>query len=190
MKQSISLLFAVIIVSFSFTAKAQSEAEMKKWTEYMTPSLMQKMMAKWDGTWNESITMWMIQGAPEQKMETTGVNKMILGGRYQESKHTGTMMGMPFEGLGTTGWDNAGKHFVSSWVDNFGTGMLYMEGPWDEAKKTMTLKGKMVDPMTGKLIALRQVVKVIDDNTQLMEQFTEKDGKEFKNMEIKMTRKQ
>ena len=190
MKQFISLLSAVIIVGFTLTAKAQSEAEMKKWKEYMTPSTVQNMIAKWDGNWNESITMWSAPGAPEQKMEATCVNKMILGGRYQESNHTGTMMGMPFEGIGTTGWDNASKHFVNSWVDNFGTGMTFMEGPWDEAKKTMTLKGKMVDPMTGKLIALRQVLKVIDDNTQFMEQYTNKDGKEFKNMEIKMTRKQ
>ena len=114
---------------------------------------------------------------------------MIVGGRYQESKHTGNFMGMPFEGIGTTGWDNAGKFFVSSWVDNYGTGMIYMEGTWDENNKSMKLAGKMTDPITGKSTNIRQVTKIIDDNTQTMEQYLEKDGKEFKNMEIKLTRK-
>ena len=68
-----------------------------------------KEMAKWDGEWNEEIHMWMAPGAPPQKMQATCVNKMILGGRYQESKHTGNFMGMPFEGISTTGYDNAEK---------------------------------------------------------------------------------
>jgi Protein of unknown function (DUF1579) len=168
---------------------AQSAGDMEKWQAYMTPSDMHSMMAKWDGTWNEDITMWMAPGAQEQKMTATCENKMILGGRYQESKHEGNFMGMPFEGLSTTGWDNVRKVFVSNWVDNFGTGMMYMEGTWDASAKTMTVKGKMTDPMTGTMTDIRQVLKIVDDNTQVLEQYSMMNGKEFKSMEIKLTRK-
>lgn len=133
--------------------------------------------------------MWMAPGAPEQKMTSTCVNKMILGGRYQQSKHEGNFMGMPFEGKSLTGWDNTRKVFVSSWIDNFGTGMIYMEGTWDPATKSMTATGKMTDPMSGEEKNIKQVLHIVDDNTQTLEQYLVDNGTEFKTMLIKLTRK-
>jgi len=170
-------------------ALAQSEQEMKAWQTYMTPGEVHKMIASWDGEWNEDITMWATPGAPPTKSTASCVNKMILGGRYQESKHTGNFMGMPFEGVSTMGWDNARKIMVSSWVDNFGTGIMYMEGTWDDKTKAANLKGSTTDPMTGKLMNIRQVYRVVDDKTQMLEQYTTQEGKEHKSMEIKLTRK-
>jgi len=189
MKKVCSIFCAAFFAFISINAKAQTPEEMKKWMEYMTPSDVQKMIAQWDGEWNEAITMWPAPGAPEQKMEASCVNKMILGGRYQEAKHTGNFMGMPFEGVGTLGWDNAGKFFINTWIDNMGTGMMYLDGKWDETTKTINLKGKMTDPMSGKPINIREELKIIDDNTQELTQYTERDGKEFKNMFIVLTRK-
>jgi hypothetical protein len=167
-----------------------SATMMKNWQEYMTPGDMHKMMAKWDGIWNGEVTVWMAPGAPEQKNKSTAVNKMILGGLYQESNHTGTMMGMPFNGRSTVGYDNHRKEFVSTWIDNMGSGMMLMKGPWDEATKTINLKGKMVDPGTKMDTDVRETFKIIDDNTQEMEMFVMMpDGKEFKTMEIKFTKK-
>jgi hypothetical protein len=129
---------------------------------------------------------------PPEKSKSTSQNKMVMGGRYQVSNHTGNMMGMPFEGMSTLAYDNAKKVFINTWIDNMGSGMMVMEGPWDEASKTLTLKGKGVDPTTanGKEIEMRETFKIIDDNTQMMEMFAPgPDGKEFKMMEIKYTRK-
>jgi alcohol dehydrogenase YqhD (iron-dependent ADH family) len=47
----------------------------------------------------------------------------------------------------------------------------------------------MMDPMSGQNIPIRQVLKIIDNNTHIMEQYNTKNGKEFKTMEIKFTRK-
>jgi hypothetical protein len=67
---------------------------------------------------------------------------------------------------------------------------MVLKGPWDAATKTMTLKGKMVDPGTKGEIAVKETFKVIDDNTHEMEMFiTMPDGSEFKNMKIVFTRK-
>ena len=71
------------------------------------------------------------------------------GGRYQQSTYTGNLGGMPFEGIGTLAYDNSRKVYVSSWIDNMGTGMMYLEGTYDEATKTLTMKGKAVDVTTG-----------------------------------------
>ena len=81
------------------------------------------------------------------------------------------------------------KTFQSTWVDNMGTGIMYLEGKYKEGSKTITLKGTAVDPMTGKTENVRHTLKFIDDKTQLMEMYMTKDGKEFKNMEIKFTKK-
>jgi len=172
------------------SAKPKDSAEMMKaWQEYMTPSDMHKMLAKSNGTWTEEMTMWMSPDAPPTKSTATAVNKMILGGRYQESKHTGKFNGMPFEGISTLAYDNAKKTFVSTWVDNMSTGLMTMEGTYDEGSKTMTLKGKAFDPMKGQECDVRETFKMIDDNTQQMEMFTTADGKEYKSMEILLKRK-
>lgn len=166
-----------------------SAAMMKVWQAYMTPGEEHKMLAKSNGGWNEELTFWMDPNAPAQKNTATCENKMIMNGLYQESVHKGNFEGMPFHGVGTTGYDNIKKVFVSSWIDNMGSGIMHMEGPWDAATKTITMKGKGVDPMTGKEIEMRQTLKIIDDKTQHMEMFCTKNGKEFKNMEIKLTKK-
>ena len=190
MKKIFLVLCIIAIAGIFYQSEAQSQDDMKKWMDFMTPSEVHKEMAKWDGEWTEDIQMWMAPGAPSQSMQASCVNKMVLGGRYQEAKHTGNFMGMPFEGLSTTGYDNARKILVTTWVDNFGTGMMYMEGAWNEATKSVEFKGKATDGMTGKVIEVRQIMKIVDDNTQILEQYTTPaGGKEFKSMEIKLTRK-
>ena len=172
------------------TAPLDSTAKAKNWTTYMTVGDMQKMIASWDGTWNAEMTMWETPGAAPQKSTGTTVNKMVLGGRYQESVNTSTVMGMPFEGHGTLGFDNLKKVFESTWIDNMGTGVMKMSGPWDAATKSVTLTGKMTDPQSGKEADYKETFSVLDDNTQMMDMYGKApDGKEFKSMEIKFTRK-
>jgi len=168
-----------------------SATMMKNWQAYMTPGDMHKMMASWNGNWSSDITMWEQAGAQPQKSTGKTVNKMIMGGRYQQSSHTGNMMGMPFEGQSTLGYDNNTKQFISTWVDNMGTGIMVLKGNWDPASKSMTLTGKMIDPISGtnRETEIREVFKVVDDNTQTMEMYCPgMDGKEFKTMEIKYTK--
>ena len=190
MKRIIFVICAVIISAPLYRLHAQSEAEMKAWMAYMTPGDPHKMMAKWDGEWTGEVTMWMAPGAAPSKNTSTAINKMILGGRYQVSNHKGNFNGMPFEGMGTLAYANAKKVFLSTWIDNMGTGVMNMEGPWDEATKSITLKGKMIDPTTGKEVTAKETFRILDDNTQVMEMYAPApDGKEFKTMEIKFTRK-
>ncbi|RYG44174.1 MAG: DUF1579 domain-containing protein [Chitinophagaceae bacterium] len=164
-----------------------SATMMKNWQEYMAPGDMHKMMESWSGKWTGDVIMWQAPGAPADTMKGTAVNKMTLGGRYMTSTHTSTMMGMPFEGHSTMGYDNAKKLFVNTWIDNAGTGIMYLEGPYDAATKTITLTGKCVDPSAGngKEMTVRQVIKEIDPKHQVMEMYGPgPDGKEFKMMEV------
>jgi hypothetical protein len=174
----------------STTAALTPQQQQEAWMSYMTPGNFHQMIAKDNGTWTADMTMWSAPDSPAVK--TTGMveNSMILGGRYQQSKHTSSMWGMPFEGISTTGYDNAKKKFVSTWVDNMGTGIMTMEGTYDSTTRTMKLEGKCFDPATGKDCTMREEFTYVDDNTQKMQMFTTSGGvKEFKNMEMTFTRK-
>jgi hypothetical protein len=163
----------------------------KGWKEAMTLGEPHKMLAKSSGTWIGDVTMWMADGAPPMKSTTTAVNTMIFNGLYQQSKHTGNMMGMPFEGMSTVAYDNTEKQYVSTWIDNMGSGIMVMKGNWDDATKSINFSGKMKNPANGLECSEREVFKIIDDNNQILEMYgpDPKTGKEYKMMEIKYTRK-
>ena len=188
MKQ-VTIVACLVFMCFGSPVSAQSEAEQKAWQAYMTPGESHKMLAESAGDWTEQITMWMDPSAPPTTTTTTTKSEMIMGGRYLVSKTSGEMMGMPFEGMSIMGYDNAKKVYTSTWVDNMGTGVIYMEGPWDEASKSVNFKGKGVDPITGKEVMMRQVVKIIDNDTQEFIMYDNKNGTETKTMEIKSSRK-
>lgn len=192
----------VIAICAAFLLKPASEANSQKWVpvdsatamrtmmEAGTPGKEQAMLAKSDGNWKAEITMWEAPGKAPTKSTGTVTNSMIMGGRYQSSTFKGDMMGFPFEGTSTTGYDNTRKLWVTTWVDNMSTGIMNMEGKWDDATNSMTLKGKMICPANGLMCEMKQVFKKIDDNTELMEMYGPdmKTGKQYKNMEMKLTR--
>jgi uncharacterized lipoprotein NlpE involved in copper resistance len=162
----------------------------KAWKEGMAIGEPHKMMAKASGTWTSGVTMWMADGAPPMTSTSTTVNSMIFGGLYQQSKHSGDMMGMPFEGMSIMGYDNMKKEYFSTWIDNMGSGIYVSTGQWDDASKKLTLSGS-IKCMNGQDGIMRQVFTIIDDNNQMLEMYgpDPKTGKEYKNMEIKYTRK-
>jgi hypothetical protein len=172
-------------------APPDSATMMKAWMAYMTPGDMQKALAKMDGNWTEETTMWMDPNKPPTISKGSMEAKMILGGRYHQGMHHGNFNGMPFEGISTWAYDNAKKVFLTTWIDNMGTGIMTMEGTWDDASKTFSFKGKGVDPVSGNDMDCRQTMKMDDDTHMTMEMFmTPAPGApEMKNMEIKYTKK-
>ncbi|RYZ34354.1 MAG: DUF1579 domain-containing protein [Sphingobacteriales bacterium] len=167
-----------------------SATAMKAWMAAMTPGEPHKELAKSDGKWTAEASMWMQEGAPPETSTGTMTNKMVLGGRFQMGEYKGVMMGGPFEGFSLVGYDNTKKKFVSNWIDNMGTGIMSMEGTWDNATKSMNLTGSMLDPATGKTCDMKEVFTMVDNDHQTMEMWGQdpKTGKSFKTMEIKFTR--
>jgi hypothetical protein len=158
-------------------------AMMKAWEDFAKPGAMHQWMAKTNGTWEAEVNQWM--GTPEPtKAKATIIQSSILGGRYTAGKFISTMMGQPMEGMSTMGYDNAKKMFTSTWVDNLGTGIVHMSGNYDEATKTLNLKGHQTDAVTGKDTDIREEMKIIDDNSYSMIMYgAGMDGKEAKFME-------
>jgi len=166
-----------------------SAAQMKAWQEYATPGNPHKMMADEVGTWNCDMTFWSEANGKPEKATSIAVIRMILGGRYQEADYKGTMMGQPFEGKSTLAYNNASEEYTTTFIDNMGTGMMVAMGRYDESKKSMELKGEMVNPVNGKKTPYREVYTIVDPKTRKMEMYDVKNGSEYKSMEIVMTKK-
>jgi hypothetical protein len=184
MKKTLLFLCAAFCITTSFAQSGEEQA----WMSFMTPGEEHKMLAKDNGEWSEDITIYMSPSAPPVTSKSTCTNTMVLGGRYQKSVHKGNMMGMPFEGESTVGFDNGRKVWFSTWVDNMGTGIMYGEGVYDKSKKALILNGKMTDPNTSKSVDYKEVMTWPDEAHQKMEMYVIADGKEIKTMEILFTR--
>ena len=88
-----------------------------------------------------------------------------------------------------TGYDNMMKKYVSSWIDNMGTGIVMSEGSVDAAHKLFTFHSMVNDPMTGKPGKVKMVSKVVDDNRHVFSYYGDQGGKEMLQMEITYLRK-
>ncbi|MGD2087236.1 MAG: DUF1579 domain-containing protein [Candidatus Aminicenantes bacterium] len=183
---------ALNVVVFAQQPQSEEEKEMmKKWMEYATPGENHKYLEYFVGTWETSAKMWMKPGAPPEVSKGVTKSKMMLGGRYLKSYLKGSMMGMPFEGIALTGYDNFKKKFVTIWFDSAGTGFYHASGSLDKTSKTRTETGLWDDIMTGGKSKVKMVTKIIDDNKYQFDMYGEdpKTGKEFKSGEIIYTRK-
>ncbi len=160
----------------------------KAMEEYMTPGEMQKMLAELAGEWNQKVLFWTSPSVAPTVETSKCTISMIMGGRFQKSVTTGKMKDMPFEGLGIIGCDNASKRFQSTWIGNYGTGIMYLQGVFDKKNNTIVLKGTTIDPITKKELATRESIKIIDKSQMIMDLFIVKDGVESKTMQIVSTR--
>jgi hypothetical protein len=182
----ITLLF---ITTFSYGQEENAQAEqMKIWQDYMTPGSMHEMLAKSVGDWKTVSKFWMDPAEDPMVVEGTGKTEMLLGGRYQKMTHHFTMMGMETEGISTIGYDNATEEFTMTWIDNIGTGTAIAKGKYDESTNSIIMYGTMVDPMSKQELKIKQILKFLDDDHQLVEMYLDYNGKEFKSMEIEFTR--
>lgn len=180
------LAISAVLGAQNLLAQDPSSAQ-QNWMAAIAPGPSHQKLAQLEGEFTDETTVWM---NPDNPMKTSGTcsNKMIMGGRYLESKHSGNMMGMPFEGLATLGYDNATKTFINTWIDNMGTGIMILTGKMT-GDNVLELKGQINDPFSGKAMAVRQTIQWTDATHHTIEMFADMNGKEMKTMEIKLTKK-
>jgi hypothetical protein len=171
------------------SAKTADDPLMMKMKAFATPGPEHKVLENKVGRWTAQVKAWSEPGKEPQTSTGTSDVKWIFDGRFIEDNVTGTFMGQPFQGKGICGYDNIKKKYVSSWVDNMGTGVYYHEGTWDPAAKTFTFTGEGPDVLTGKYVKGRSVEKMVDADHWTIQGFHPgPDGKEFMCMEIQLTR--
>lgn len=192
---AITTLCIMLTVSPAFAKDKKAEkpmdpqAMMEMWQKLATPGEPHKQLEGLAGSWTTQTKEWMEPGKPPMESSGTVEMKAVLGGRFLQQEFTGSMMGQPYSGIGTTGYDNLRKKYVSTWIDSMGTGIFLMEGTASTDGKTITLKGGHDEPGGGHMTH-RAIWKLVDNNAQIFEMYgAHKGEKEMKNMEIVYTRK-
>lgn len=171
-------------------ADAAMAAKMEEMKKLGAPGENHKALDALVGKWNTSVKWWMSPESKPEESQGTSDNHWILGGRFVQEDFKGTSMGQPFEGMGLMGYDNIRAEYTSLWLDNMATGIMTGTGQYDAATKTFTKNATMSCPMTGeKNRAMRSVCKIVDNDHFTLEMYmNDKDGKEFKAMEIRYVR--
>ncbi len=175
-----------------------NDAEMmKQMIELSKLNENHKLLAKMAGSWSFNVTMWMSPDAPPMKSSGTAIRKPIMDGRYFTFDTSGTMkmpgpdgklQEMQFKGTSLEGYDNVKQKFFATWADNMGTSLMVSEGIYDPPSKTFTFRSQY-EPAPGVTIKVREALKLVDDDHQMLEWFEDRGGQEVKTMEINYTRK-
>lgn len=156
-----------------------------------TPGEMHQKLARHNGTWTGTNTMWMAPGAEPMKSACTAKATSVMDGRYVKWDFSGEIPGMgPFTGLGYTGYDNAAGKFVSTWMDNHSTGIMRGTGEMSNNGNTLTWNYEYFCPIRKSMATMREVQTFKGDDTITMEMFgaDPKSGKEYQMMKIEMKR--
>jgi uncharacterized protein DUF1579 len=169
----------------------EQQAMMDKMMKAAAPGPQHEALKKMAGDWNLKVKFQMDPSQPWQEAQSTATVTMLMDGRYCQELATGEMMGGPFNGMGITGYDNVIGKYVSTWIDNMGTGIMTSQGTADASGKVITWAGTMSDPATGKTSKVRMVTTIADDDHHTFEMFAVPPGakKEMKTMTIEYTRK-
>jgi hypothetical protein len=161
------------------------EEMMKQMMDLATPGEAHKGLGRLVGTWRTTIKMWMGPGEPTVSSGSS-TYKWVLGGRYLQSQHIGEVGGMPFEGMGIDGYDNAQKEYFSLWFDNMGTGFMSVKGHPSADGKGLTFSGTTFDPAQMRDVKVREEIRWLDDNKCTFTMFMDMPGPDGKPQEMKV----
>jgi len=164
------------------------DAMMAAWQKAMTPSEGHRRLEPMVGSWNAKTTFVMAPGAPPSVSDGVSENRWVLGGRFLEQVYRGLSMGMPFEGIGYTGYDNVQRKYVGTWMDSFGTGLMNSVGTGRPRDNAMDSLATAIDP-SGATVHFECKIRVQDRDHHTYEMWTKgPTGKRYRMMLIGYSR--
>lgn len=178
MRTTIAALAALLLAP---ALRAQDAPSMPK------PTKEHEWLRQLVGEWTTEGECTGPPGQPPVKMKGTETVRSI-GGFWIHGETKGEVMGMPFTGLLTLGYDEKGKKYVGTWVDSMNGHLWTYEGAVDG--KTMTLNSvgpTMEDP--AKMAKYRETIEIQGPDRRVFTSAREQDGKFVPFMTLQYARK-
>jgi hypothetical protein len=164
------------------SAAMSEEAMMAQWQKAMTPTAGHARLMPMVGRWKATTTFTMAPGAPSQVSAGTSVHRLVLGGRFLEQTYKGSSMGMPFEGIGFTGYDNVQQRYVGTWMDTFGTGVMSSLGVGRPTDEKLDFVAEAIEPSGNKKV-FDAIIRIRNHEHHSYEMWTKgPDGKSYRVM--------
>jgi len=186
---ALAAMAAVVVAHVSSAQEGGEDDYMAQYMKAIAPGPHHKAFEKRVGEWDAVIKLW-AGGPGSEPMESQGkcTYELVLDGRFLKQQMEGTIMGMPFVGMGVSGFDKtSGKH-TSYWIDSMGTQSVYSEGECSDNCMIESYHFTTTDPVMKTESEVRMVVNTKDANNHVFEWYM-KIGEEYvKTMEIVYTR--
>lgn len=145
-------------------------------------------LMKMVGSWDVTFTQWTKEDEPEKEAQGSAVITAMYDGRYICEEYSSDFAGKSFRGVGTTGYDRGARHFVTTWCDNMGTGIVLLTGTPKSDGQEIVYHGTMTSPQQ-QLVQLRHVVSWESDDRFTITMFSRSDDEEHKSMFLTYTRR-
>jgi len=144
------------------------------------PTAEHKLLKEHTGTWKVSCKFYMDPSQPP--METNATEKIdMIGEFWTVSRYETQMMGAPFVGCATLGFEPHSNQFVSTWMDSMAPVLCTLRGK--QKGDTIAMEGEFFSCMTNSVLKHRTTEKHISKNERIFEMFAVMpDGKEMKMM--------
>lgn len=158
--------------------------------EMPKPGKQHEFLKQFEGSWDCTAKFMMEPGKPMMESKGTETATMGLGGFWLSFEYKGEMMGAPFTGRGTMGYDQQKQKYVGTWIDSMKSGLFISEGTGDEHGKVFTMIAQGYCDSEGKSITMKQVYEIKDkDSWTLTFLSPNPDGKELTVGTIEYTRR-
>lgn len=155
----------------------------------MTPGPEQARLNDLVGTFDVTISIWVTPQSVPVVANAAAVATWVLDGRYVQTSLSGIVGGQPYNALGYSGYDNAGKVYQATWMDNASTAQTWYQGGFTPGSKAAVMKATTVNAVTGKPEPLELRLTIDKDGNHITELWGNGGGKTiFKMMELRYVR--
>lgn len=118
------------------------------------PTPEHELLQRTVGAWNVKCTYFMVDPPLENEARET---VEPVGPFWTVSRFEAEMMGTPFVGRATCGYDPFEQRFVGTWVDSMLPVLYPYDGTYDEGTRTLAMKGRGNMPQFGGVCDYRMV---------------------------------
>jgi len=132
---------ALPVLGAAPTPPGMNPKALQAWMDSAAPVAAHQKLQALVGSWTTHQKDWLPTGDLWNEAEGSATFRLILGGRFVQEDYTTALDGHPFHGLGLTGFDRQQNAYVAMWMDDFGTGIIPLEGGFDPAGRVLTLTG-------------------------------------------------
>jgi hypothetical protein len=134
----------------------------------VAPGPEHEVLARLAGTWDQDIRIWPEPGAEPMSSKGVAEARMILGGRFLESRAEAEFFGVRGESVSIMGFDRRRDLYTVLGLDTFGTYWVAAAGK-AEGETHIVMRGEDEDPVIGHTQEYEFRIRIDDADTWTME---------------------
>ncbi|MBI2922990.1 MAG: DUF1579 domain-containing protein [Planctomycetes bacterium] len=142
-----------------------------------------------EGNWETEGEIPTGEGKPPEATKGTASGRLV-GGFWGVLEHKGEVMGTPFTGILTLGYDPEKKSYIGTWVDSMTSRLWQYTGTMDKTGKILTLETEGPDfEKPDAIVKFRESLEIVDADHLKFTSTCAKDGAWVTIITIRYSRK-